>query len=66
MNHNWENTIKLILSQFADYDDENRERKKNLISFLFEEGEPSSQKCAEAVSLLSPKDRLEKIILLSL
>mmetsp|Transcript_39309 Transcript_39309/g.60051 ORF Transcript_39309/g.60051 Transcript_39309/m.60051 type:complete len:194 (-) Transcript_39309:453-1034(-) len=63
LRHNWENAIKLILVQTPDYLKDVREERKELITSLFGLGAPSSQDFHEALASLTPRDRLEKIIL---
>lgn len=71
LNHNWEEVIRLILIQHADFIPGAKARKERITNLVFNKeaaGNPAEMRdnIEDAMDLLDRKDRIEKVILQSL
>lgn len=69
LNLNWEQVVRLLLIQHADYDIAQKEKKQKLVDMVFNDEVKSMDQASymvhidRALDLIESRDRLEKIIL---
>ena len=70
LNQNWKEVVRMILSQHVDYDEDQKLRKQEIVSLIFDEPNLGIVEQREnvliAIDKLDKRDRLEKTVLGSL